>query len=76
MHKIPVVKAKDFYSLLIKYGCEAVSIRSSHYKIRNPKNGRVSVITIHSGKDYDKGAFSSTLGQLGINLDDFLNFIK
>jgi len=76
MPKIPVIKAKDFCDYLIRYGCEEVSIRSSHHKIRNPKNGKVSVVTIHTGKDIDKGAFASTLGQLGIDTDDFLNFIK
>jgi len=76
MPKIPVIKAKDFRDFVVAYGCEEVSIRSSHHKIRNPQNGQVSVVTIHTGKDMDKGAFASTLNQLGIDIDDFLNFIN
>jgi len=75
MPKIPVVKAKDFYSYLLKYGCVEVSIKGSHHKITNPKTGRVSVVTIHAGKDMDKGAFASTLSQLAIDIDDFIDFI-
>ena len=40
MPKIPIIKAKDFYKYLLKYGCEPVSIRSSHFKVRNPETGK------------------------------------
>ena len=76
MPKIPVIKAKAFRGHLIDYGCVEVSVRSSHHKIRNPQNGKVTVLTIHTGKDIDKGAFSSTLNQLGIDIDEFLDFLK
>jgi len=68
MPKIPVIKAKAFRGHLIDYGCVEVSVRSSHHKIRNPQNGKVTVLTIHTGKDIDKGAFSS----LGLYLNPVL----
>ena len=37
MPRLPVIKAKDFYSLLIKYGCTALSVRGSHFKLQNPR---------------------------------------
>ena len=74
MPRIPVMKAKDFYRMLIRYGCIAISIKGSHHKIQNPRTSKVSVVTIHAGKDFDKGAFSSVLSQLGIDVDDFLKF--
>ena len=76
MPRIPVIKAKDFYQFLIKYGCVAISIRGSHHKIQNPKTSKISVVTIHGGKDFDKGAFSSVLSQLEIDVDEFLKFIS
>ena len=76
MPKIPIIKAKDFRSFLIKYGCVEVSVRSSHHKITNPATGMTSIIAIHSNKDLDKGAFSSSLKQLGIDVDKFIEFIE
>ena len=75
MPKIPIVKAKDFCKHLIRYGCEEISIRGSHHKIHNPSTGRTSVVAIHSGKEVDRGAFSSVLSQLGIEVSEFIKFI-
>ncbi|MDR1102056.1 MAG: type II toxin-antitoxin system HicA family toxin [Clostridiales bacterium] len=61
--------------MLVKFGCEPISVRISHFKVRNPHNGKVSVVTIHTGKDFSKGAFVSTLKQLGIDVESFLVFI-
>ena len=76
MPKIPIIKAKDFIKFLDKYGCEEISVRGSHHKIYNPVNSRTSVIAIHGSQDLDKGSFSGILKQLGIDIDDFIKFIK
>ena len=76
MPKIPIIKAKDFYNYLVKYGCIEVSVRSSHHKIHNPKNGKTSVVAIHSGKDVERGSFSGVLRQLGIDVEEFIKFIN
>ena len=76
MPNIPIVKAKDFYKYLIKYGCEPVSVKSSHFKLNNPKTGAVATVPIHSGKDLNKNLFVPILKQLNIDVEDFLEFIK
>ena len=76
MPKIPVVKAKVFLKILAKYGCEEVSIRGSHHKIFNPRTNMTSIVTVHGGQDLGKGSFSGVLSQLGIDVEDFLEFMK
>lgn len=75
MPKIPVIKAKDFYSFLIKYGCREISVRGSHHKIYNPNTNKTSVVSIHSGQDVDKGSFAGILSQLEIDIDEFIRFV-
>jgi len=76
MPKIPIIKAKDFLSELLAYGCEIVSVNGSHHKIKNPKNGKTTTIPIHGGKDLKKGLFPAILKALNIDVIEFLNFIK
>jgi predicted RNA binding protein YcfA (HicA-like mRNA interferase family) len=76
MPKLPVLTAKELCNMLVRYGCVVLSVRGSHHKIRNPDNGRVSVIAIHSGKDVGKGAFAAILQQLGIDANKILEFMK
>jgi len=76
MPRIPVIKVKDFCELLVKYGCVEVSIRGSHHKIHNPSTGMTSIVAVHSSQDLDRGSFTGILGQLGIDLGEFLKFIS
>ena len=76
MPKIPIIKAKDFRKYLLRYGCEAVNSRGSHFKVYNPKTNRTSTIAIHSGNDVDRGSFSGVLSQLGIDINDFIDSIQ
>ena len=76
MPKIPIIKAKDFRKYLIKYGCEDVSTKGSHFKIYNPTTNKTSMVAIHGGDDVDRGSFSGVLNQLGIDVDEFIKFIK
>ena len=72
MPKIPIIPGKDYVKALEKYGCDLISIRGSHHKMFNPTNNETSIVAVHAGKDIGKGAFSSTLKQLGIDVDDFI----
>ena len=76
MPKLPIVKAKDFHKYLIKYGCEHVDINSSHFKVRYPKTNKPATVPIHGSKDIGKGLLADILKQLGIDVDDFLDFMK
>ena len=75
MPKLPIVKAKDFYGYLLKYGCIPVSTSGSHFKVSNPKTAAVAVVPIHGGRDLSKHLFAAALSQLGIDVDDFLDFM-
>ena len=77
MNKLPVMSGKDFVSLLIKYGCVLISVRGSHHKLENPVNGNRTIVPVHGGKDLNKGFMLDILrNQLGIDVDDFLDFIR
>ena len=76
MPKIPIIKAKILLKFLTKYGCDKTTIRGSHNKLYNPKTNMTSIIAIHGGQDVDKGSFSGILKQLGIDIEDFLEFMK
>ena len=77
MPKLPIIRGKDFYDLLLKYGCIHIRIaKSSHFIVENPDNNNRSPVPIHAGKNIGKGLFASILKQLGIDIDDFLDFMK
>ena len=76
MPSLPTMKAKDFHKFLLKYGCEHVSVRGSHYKVLNPASGEHSTVPIHSGKDLKKGTLAGILKKLGIDAEDFVEFVK
>lgn len=76
MPKIPIIKAKDFFKYITKFNCTEISIRGSHHKIKNNKNGKVSIIAIHSNEDLYPAMFQAILKQLGININDFIEFIN
>ena len=75
MPKIPIVKAKDFYDYILKYGCCLVNVTGSHHKVMNTVNKLTSVVPIHVGKDLKKGLFAKILRDLNIDIDDFLDFM-
>jgi len=75
MSKPPVLSTKDFHSLLIKYGCRAISSEGSHFKVEYLKTGRRTTIPIHRNKDIPLGFMKAILGQLGIDANDFIKFI-
>jgi len=72
MPNVPIISAKEFCKRLEKYGCVLVGIRGSHHKIHNPKTGNTTPVSVHAGKDVSSWVFTSTLRQLGIEIEDFL----
>jgi predicted RNA binding protein YcfA (HicA-like mRNA interferase family) len=73
MPKIPVISVREFIHRLERYGCVLVSVKGSHHKVQNPKTNKVSIVSVHAGKDLSKGAFAGTLQQLGIDINNFLD---
>ena len=76
MPKVPRIKAKDFFKYLLKYDCTAISIRGSHHKIKNNRNGKVSVVAIHSNEILYPAMFLAILKQLDIDSNAFIGFIN
>ena len=76
MLKIPIIKAKDFFKFITKFGCTEISTRGSHHKIRNDKNGKISIVAIHSNEDLHPAMFSKILKQLDIDINKFIDFIS
>ena len=76
MPKIPIIKAKDFFKYITKFGCTNISIRGSHHKIKNNKNNKISIIAIHSNEDLHPAMFLKILKQLDIDINEFIDFIN
>ncbi len=76
MPKIPRIKAKDFFKYLIKFDCTEVSVNGSHHKVRNSKNGKISVVAIHTNEIISPGMFSAILKQLEIDINEFITYIN
>jgi len=75
MNKLPVISAKNFRGLLIKYGCILISSEGSHFKVEYPKSGRRATIPVHGNKDISRGFMKAILIQLGMDVDNFIEFI-
>jgi len=68
------MSAKKFLKLLLKNDCVIISIRGSHHKVVNTKNGEMSIIPIHAGKDIKKSLMLDILVQLGIDSNEFIRW--
>ncbi|MDR1100769.1 MAG: type II toxin-antitoxin system HicA family toxin [Clostridiales bacterium] len=75
MPKIPIIKSKDLLKLLLAYDCELIRINGSHHRLRNKSNGLFGTLPVHN-KEQKKGMFVAILRELGIDLNDFIDFIE
>ena len=55
------------------YGCEIINVNGSHHKVIYKNN--TSTVAVHK-KDFDRGSFSGVLKQLGIDMNEFIEFMK
>ena len=76
MPKIPIIDPKDMLRYLRSYGCEVIRAKGSHHRILNPSAGKRSTLPIHSGDDLSPGLFVKILKDLGIDINEFIDFIK
>jgi predicted RNA binding protein YcfA (HicA-like mRNA interferase family) len=76
MPRLPVMRSKDFLKSLIAFGCEEISVNGSHHKVVYPATGKVAPVPVHKGEDMNRGFLAGILAQLGIDVDEFLKFIK
>jgi predicted RNA binding protein YcfA (HicA-like mRNA interferase family) len=75
MPKIPAMRSKEFLRQLKRFGCEELRISGSHHRIRYPKTGEESTVAVHGSDEHKKSMLHATLQQLGIDVDEFLEFI-
>ena len=76
MNRLPVISAKDFYKLLLAYGCEPLSSNGSHFKVRYPGSGRVAPVPVHGNRDIKREFMKDILWELGIDVSEFLEFMQ
>jgi len=76
MPKIPIIKAKDFFKYITKFNCTEISIRGSHHKVRNNVNGKISIIAIHNNEDLNQSMIKADLKQIGMDINDFIDFME
>jgi len=70
------MRSKDFLKSLIAFGCDEISVSGSHHKVVYPTTGKVAPVPVHGGEDMNRGFLADILKQLGIDTDEFLEFIK
>ena len=75
MPKIPVISGKEMLKYLLSYCCVLIRVKGSHHRLRNPKNNELGTLPVHNA-DLKIGTFTAVLRDLGIDLQDFIEFIN
>lgn len=74
MSKPPVLKAKELIKIVEKLGFVNSRNRGSHFFFKH-KNGRTTVIPVHSGKTIGLGLMRSILKDIGMSVDEFRKYL-
>lgn len=72
MSKEPSISGKRLIKVLSEFGFETIRIKGSHHFLRD-REGRTTVIPVHSNEDIGKGLFRKILKDCEINLEDLLD---
>lgn len=73
--KLPLLDAKELIKILNKMGFEVIRQRGSHIYMKH-KDGRCTVVPLHSGRDIGRGLLKRILNEIDVSRDEFLKFIK
>ncbi|MBU4350493.1 type II toxin-antitoxin system HicA family toxin [bacterium] len=72
MHKLPIIKGKEFVRFLQSLGFKIVRTKGSHVRLRTEDQKRVTTIPIHKNKDIPKGLLRTIIREdLEISLEEF-----
>jgi len=72
MHKLPIIKGKEFIRFLQSLGFKIVRTKGSHVRLRTEDQKRVTTIPIHKNKDIPKGLLRTIIREdLEISLEEF-----
>lgn len=74
MSKPPVLKAKKLIKIVEKLGFVNTRNRGSHFFFKH-RNGRTTVIPVHSGKTIGLGLMRNILKDMGMSVDEFRKYL-
>ena len=75
MPKIPVLKPEEVLRALKNLGFKEVRQKGSH-KILKHKDGRITVVPIHKGRDVSPVLLKKILKDINVSVEDFLEALK
>jgi len=70
MTKLPRVTGKELISTLLKYGFEVSRIKGSHHVLKH-RDGRTTVVPVHSGEIIGPGLLVKILRDCDITKEEF-----
>ena len=73
--KLPLLDAKELIKILNKMGFEVIRQRGSHIYMKH-KDGRCTVVPLHSGRDIGGGLLKRILNEIDASREEFLKFCK
>ena len=73
--KLPLLDAKKLIKILNKMGFEVIRQRGSHIYLKH-KDGRCTVVPLHSGRDIGRGLLKRILNEIDVSWEDFIKFVK
>ena len=73
--KLPLLEAKELIKILNKMDFEVIRQRGSHIYLKH-KDGRCTVVPLHSGRDIGRGLLKRILNEIDVSREEFLKFCK
>jgi predicted RNA binding protein YcfA (HicA-like mRNA interferase family) len=71
MAKLPVVRGRDLYKILLKLGFEKHHQVGSHIQMKHP-DGRRTTIPYHPSQEIRKGTLKAILDDIELTPEEFL----
>ena len=75
MPKLPVLKARELFKLLKKWGFYKYHQVGSHIQLKHP-DGRRATIPYHPSQEIRRGTLKSIIEDLDISIEAFIESIK
>jgi predicted RNA binding protein YcfA (HicA-like mRNA interferase family) len=74
MTRLPRVDGKQIITVLKKVGFEVSRIKGSHHFLRH-SDGRVTVVSVHSGEDIGPGLLKRILDDCELTNEEFVRLL-
>lgn len=75
MPKLPIIKAKELIKILIELGFFEHHCVGSHAQFKH-LDGRRITISVHHGKDFNKGILRGIISDLNLTVEEFVVILK